>query len=92
MKFYFLQQRQSNDASPAKKTFVDSDIHNYSTRQNKAEQWIKGSNSGLKVHRKKEFLRKMFMKRVLYKKKTELRNFQLSADSRYLRSTALNLI
>ena len=71
MKFYFLQQRQSNDASPAKKTFVDSDIHNYSTRQNKAEQgrtvdqrfekWIKGSSE-------KKFIRKRFMKRVLSEK------------------------
>ena len=34
----FVLHRQSNDASLAKKTFVDSDIHNYSTRQNKAEQ------------------------------------------------------
>ena len=58
----FVLHRQSNDASLAKKTFVDSDIHNYSTRQNKAEQgrtvdqrfeqWIEGS-SEKKVHQKK---------------------------------------
>ena len=53
MKFYFLQQRQSNKSSLAKRIFVHSDIYNYSTRQNKAEQWVKGSNSRLKVHRKK---------------------------------------
>ena len=35
---FVLQQRQSDYAGLAKKTFVDSDIHNYSTRQNKAEQ------------------------------------------------------
>ena len=67
MKFYFLQQRQCNDSSLAKNIFVHSDIYNYSTRQNKAEQgrtvdqrfekWIKGSSEkkfiGKKVHRKK---------------------------------------
>ena len=55
--------KASQPASLAKKTFVHSDIYNYSTRQNKVEQsrtvdqrfeqWIKGS-SKKKVHRKKK--------------------------------------
>ena len=35
---FVLRQRQSDDASLAKKTLVDSDTHKYSTMQNKAEQ------------------------------------------------------
>ena len=93
MKFYFLQQRQSNDSNLAKNIFVHSDIYNYSTRQNKAEQgrtvnqrfekWIKGL-SEKKVHQKK-----VHEKDPLGKIN---RITKFSVDSRYLRSIALNVI
>ena len=93
MKFYFLQQRQSNDSNLAKNIFVHSDIYNYSTRQNKAEQgrtvdqrfekWIKGS-SEKKVHQKK-----VHEKGPLGKIN---RITKFSVDSRYLQSIALNVI
>ena len=103
MKFYFLQQRQSNDSSLAKNIFVHSDIYNYSTRQNKAEQGRTRQNKaeqGRTVNQRFEKWIKGSSEKKVHQKKVHEKGplgkinriTKFSVDSRYLRSIALNVI